>query len=136
VARGADELLDYTFHPGKKSTYEQQKPPSASELGTEQIPTSTDMERESIPVQVDSPALSRAPKIGPPTPPPQKRRKTSAEGHDQIVQQPLEEVADVNALQAASEEGHGHIVQQLLEKRVDVNAQSGYYGNALQAATG
>ena len=113
MARDADEPLDYTFHPGKKSTYEQQKPPSASELGSEQIPTSTDIDSESIPIQVDSPALGRAPEIliSPPTPPLQKQRKTSAEGHDQIVQQLLEEVADVNA-------------------------QGRYYGSTLQAAKG
>lgn len=68
--------LDYTLHIGKKSTSEEQKTHSASELGTEEIPISTDIERKSIPVQVDSPAPDRVHKTSPTTPPPQKRQKT------------------------------------------------------------
>src|SRR5437762_1455359 len=54
----------------------------------------------------------------------------SDQGHDQIVQRPLEKGADVNApegkygtaLQMASYQGYDQIVQRLLKEGADVNA--------------
>ncbi|KAF9063540.1 ankyrin repeat-containing domain protein [Rhodocollybia butyracea] len=64
------------------------------------------------------------------------------EGLAKIVQELLEETADVNtqggeygnALQAAAAQGNGDIIQLLLEHKADANVQGGWYGNALQAA--
>ncbi|KAJ7227900.1 ankyrin repeat-containing domain protein [Mycena rebaudengoi] len=63
-------------------------------------------------------------------------------GYDSVVQQLLEDGADVNqggehgtALQAASAAGHETVVQLLLDHGANVNLQGGEYGNALQAAS-
>jgi hypothetical protein len=75
--------------------------------------------------------------------PPNNLFEASRNGQVTIVEQLLEDGADVNAqggqygnaLQAASYMGHLAVVELLLSQGADVNAQGGEYGNALQAAS-
>ena len=69
----------------------------------------------------------------------------SGGGHEKVVELLLGAGANVNAqegggygkaLYTASWEGHEKVVELLLGAGADVNAQGGYYGNALQAASG
>lgn len=64
-------------------------------------------------------------------------------GHDCIVQQLLDESAEVinveggvfgNALQAAVQGGHTQVVHRLIRGGANVNLEGGYFGNSLQAA--
>lgn len=64
-------------------------------------------------------------------------------GHDCVVQQLLEESAEVinaeggefgNALQAAVQGGHSQVVNRLIWGGANVNLEGGYFGNSLEAA--